>query len=194
MTTMSATAEPTATQPGVPAVDMRTLHETYGTRAHALAYRITRDRELAADAVQEALLAAWRGRGSYDPARGTLSAWFFTMVHRRAVDQVRRATPQIRAFGFEEAKRIPAQATGPEEHAVRADQGRRVRAEVNRLPATQRQAVSLAYYGGYTQTQIAELLNLPLGTVKSRTHSAIGRLRATVSLEPFGTGVTVRAS
>ena len=190
MTTMTTAAEPMATPPGAPTIEMRTLHETYGTRAHALAYRITRDRELAADAVQEALLAAWRTRSSYDPARGTLSAWFFTMVHHRAVDQVRRATPQARAFEFEEAERLPAQATGPEEHAVRADQARRVRAEVNRLTAIQRQAVALAYYNGYTQTQVAQLLNLPLGTVKARTHSAIVRLRATVSLEPFRTGVT----
>ncbi len=165
-------------------VDPKTLHDTYGSRAQALAYRITRDHEIAADAVQEALLAAWRTRESYDADRGALSTWFLTIVHRRAVDQVRRATSGIRASdALQDALALPAQADGPEERALHADDGRYLRAAVDRLPLAQRQALILAYYGGYTQSQIAGLLKIPLGTVKSRTGGAIRRLRMTVERE-----------
>jgi RNA polymerase sigma-70 factor (ECF subfamily) len=162
-------------------VELRTLHETYGSRAQALAYRITRDHEIAADAVQEALLAAWRTRDSYDPDRGALSTWFLTIVHRRAVDQVRRGASRLRAYeGLQDALTLPTQADGPEERAVRADHGRRIRAAINRLPLVQRQTLTLAYYGGYTQSQIAGMLEIPLGTVKTRTCGAIRRLRISV--------------
>lgn len=184
VTTLTAASKRSATVSIAPAADLRTLLEVYGSRAQALAYRITRDRELAADAVQEALLAAWRTRDSYDPARGTISSWFLTIVHRRAVDQVRRATSRGHATRLdEETERLPTQATSPEEQAVRTDRARRIRAEVNRLPLARRQVLELAYYAGYTQTQIARVLDLPLGTVKTRTATAIRQLRATVEHE-----------
>ena len=187
MNTTNAGPQWTAGTAKTHAVDMRILHETYGVRAQALAYRITRDREVAADAVQEALLAAWRTRESYDPARGAVSTWFLTIVHRRAVDQIRRASSRIRAAGIDDAELLPTQAVGPEESAIRADRGRRVRAEIRRLPPAQRQTLTLAYYGGYTQTQIAGLLEIPLGTVKTRTCGAIRRLRAMVPRDAWET-------
>ncbi len=150
------------------------LYDRYGKIAYGLAYRVLRDSALAEDAVQEAFITVWRTAGTYIRERGKPRTWLLTLVHRRAVDLVRR----------EQRRRIPASADGPvpptptaEDEATLRDRRRNVQAALTQLPADQREALELAYYGGLTQTELAQQLGVPLGTVKSRMFAGLRRLR-----------------
>ena len=150
------------------------LYDRFGKVAYGLAYRILQDAALAEDAVQEAFLQAWRGAGAYRPERAKASTWLLTFVHRRAVDLVRRE---------ERRRSLPADAapepTGPgtDETVDVRSRGEIVRAALGRLPSEQREAIELAYYGGLTQSELAERLGQPLGTIKSRMFTGLQRLR-----------------
>jgi RNA polymerase sigma factor (sigma-70 family) len=150
------------------------LYDRVGGTAYGLAYRVLRDEALAEDAVQEAFLGLWRGAGSFLPERAKASTWILTLVHRRAVDLVRREQRR-RAEPIEGA---PEPAVGSAEEAawLRLDR-ERVQAALAQLPDQQREAIELAYYGGYTQSELAERLGQPLGTIKSRMFSGLTRLR-----------------
>jgi RNA polymerase sigma factor (sigma-70 family) len=150
------------------------LYDRYGRVAYGLALRVLRDETLAEDAVQEAFLQVWRSAGRFDPRRAKASTWMLTFVHRRAVDLVRR----------EERRRVePAEAAPPEsgpgadEDAEQRSKRRIVQDALRRLPADQREAIELAYYGGFTQSELAERLGQPLGTIKSRMFAGLMRLR-----------------
>lgn len=150
------------------------LYDRFGRLAFRLAFRILRDRALAEDAVQEAFLAVWRSADAYKRERAKPSTWILTVVHRRAVDLVRREQSR-RGEPLEVA---PEPSAGPaDEDAVLRDRRAAVQAALTELPGEQRQAIELAYYGGLTQSQLAERLGLPLGTVKSRMFAGLGRLR-----------------
>jgi RNA polymerase sigma-70 factor (ECF subfamily) len=150
------------------------LYDRVGGTAYGLAYRVLRDEALAEDAVQEAFLGLWRGAGSFIPERAKASTWILTLVHRRAVDLVRREQRR-RAEPIEGA---PEPAVGSAEEAawLRLDR-ERVQDALAQLPDQQREAIELAYYGGYTQSELAERLGQPLGTIKSRMFSGLTRLR-----------------
>jgi RNA polymerase sigma factor (sigma-70 family) len=150
------------------------LYDRVGGTAYGLAYRVLRDEALAEDAVQEAFLGLWRNAGSFIPERAKASTWILTLVHRRAVDLVRREQRR-RAEPIEGA---PEPAVGSAEEAawLRLDR-ERVQGALAQLPAQQREAIELAYYGGYTQSELAERLGQPLGTIKSRMFSGLTRLR-----------------
>jgi RNA polymerase sigma factor (sigma-70 family) len=153
------------------------LYDRFGRIAYGLAYRVLRDQVLAEDAVQEAFLAVWRTADAYRRERAKPATWILTLVHRRAVDLVRREDRR-RGEPLEESEE--AEATGPtvpEEVEVR-DRRTAVQAALRRLPDDQRQAVELAYYGGYTQSELAERLGVPLGTIKSRMFAGLRQLRA----------------
>ena len=150
------------------------LYDRYGRQAYALALRILRDPALAQDAVQDAFLAVWRTAPSYDPARGAPSTWLMTLVHRRAVDLVRREDRR-RAAPRADAP-VPAGDATDEAVEVR-DQRARVRLALDVLTPAEREALELAYYGGLSQSEIAERLGVPLGTVKSRMFAGLARLR-----------------
>jgi RNA polymerase sigma factor (sigma-70 family) len=150
------------------------LYDRFGRLAFRLAFRILRDRALAEDAVQEAFLAVWRSADAYKRERAKPSTWILTVVHRRAVDIVRREQSR-RGEPLEVA---PEPAAGPaDEDAVLRDRRAAVQAALTELPGEQRQALELAYYGGLTQSELAERLGVPLGTVKSRMFAGLGRLR-----------------
>jgi RNA polymerase sigma factor (sigma-70 family) len=150
------------------------LYDRFGRLAYRLAFRILRDPALAEDAVQEAFLAVWRSADSYKRERAKPSTWILTVVHRRAVDIVRREQSR-RGEPLEVA---PEPASGPaDEDAVLRDRRAAVQAALTELPGEQRQALELAYYGGLTQSELAERLGVPLGTVKSRMFAGLGRLR-----------------
>jgi RNA polymerase sigma factor (sigma-70 family) len=149
-------------------------YDRFGRVAYGLAYRILRDAALAEDAVQDAFLALWRTAVSFDPARGKASTWILTLVHRRAVDVVRREDRR-RARPIDDAPIASGDATD-ETAAVRA-QRRAVQAALAQLSPDQREALELAYYGGLSQSELAERLGVPLGTVKSRMFAALARLR-----------------
>jgi RNA polymerase sigma factor (sigma-70 family) len=150
------------------------LYDRIGGTAYGLAYRILRDEALAEDAVQEAFLGLWRSAGSFIPERAKASTWLLTLVHRRAVDLVRREQRR-RAEPLESA---PEPLEGSAEDAAWLQLEReRVQAALAALPDQQREAIELAYYGGYTQSELAERLGEPLGTIKSRMFSGLARLR-----------------
>jgi RNA polymerase sigma factor (sigma-70 family) len=150
------------------------LYDRYGRVAYGLALRVLRDATLAEDAVQEAFLAVWRSAHRYIPERSKPSTWILTFVHRRAVDLVRR----------EERRRVEqlpdddALSGGSvDEEAWMRLERERVQAALRQLPDQQREALELAYYGGFTQSELAERLGQPLGTIKSRMFTGLARLR-----------------
>ena len=151
------------------------LYDRFGKPAYRLALRILRDPSLAEDAVQDAFLAVWRTAATYRPERAKASTWLLTLVHRRAVDLVRheqrrRADPLDETFE-------PAGEGRTDDEAATREERRHVQAALSRLVPDQREALELAYYGGLSQTEIAERLGVPLGTVKSRMFSGLARLR-----------------
>ena len=150
------------------------LYDRYGRVAYGLALRIVRDPALAEDAVQEAFLVVWRTASRFVPERGKASTWILTLVHRRAVDTVRREQRR-RADSLERAPE-PA-VEGVEEDAWLRLQRERVQTALRQLPDAQREALELAYYGGFTQSELAERLGQPLGTIKSRMFGGLSRLR-----------------
>jgi RNA polymerase sigma-70 factor (ECF subfamily) len=150
------------------------LYDRVGAVAYGLAYRILRDESLAEDAVQEAFLGLWRSAGSFLPERAKASTWILTLVHRRAVDLVRHEQRR-RGESLDDA---PAAAdASAEEAAWLRFERERVQAALSALPDQQREAIELAYYGGYTQSELAERLGQPLGTIKSRMFAGLSRLR-----------------
>jgi RNA polymerase sigma factor (sigma-70 family) len=151
------------------------LYDRFGRPAYGLALRILRDEALAEDAVQEAFLALWRTSGRFVPERGKASTWILTLVHRRAVDLVRREERR-RADALEQAPE-PESPNAVEEEAWLRLQRERVQDALKKLPDQQREAIELAYYGGFTQSELAERLGQPLGTIKSRMFMGLARLR-----------------
>jgi RNA polymerase sigma-70 factor (ECF subfamily) len=156
-------------------VALAELYDRFGRVAYAVALRVLRDEALAEDAVQEAFLAVWRGAARFLPERGKASTWILTLVHRRAVDVVRREQRR-RTEPMPEVE--PAGAAGPadDELWLRLER-ERVQAALAQLPDQQREAIELAYYGGFTQSELAERLGEPLGTIKSRMFTGLARLR-----------------
>jgi RNA polymerase sigma-70 factor (ECF subfamily) len=150
------------------------LYERFGHVAYGLALRIVRDPALAEDAVQEAFLTIWRSAARFVPERAKASTWILTLVHRRAVDVVRREQPR-RAEPIEAAPQASANTT--EDEAWLRLQRDRVQKALRQLPDQQREALELAYYGGFTQSELADRLGEPLGTIKSRMFAGLARLR-----------------
>jgi RNA polymerase sigma-70 factor (ECF subfamily) len=150
------------------------LYDLYGRRAYGLSLRVLRDETLAENAVQEAFLTVWRTAARYRPELGAPSTWILTIVHRRAVDIVRRE--QRCADRVEEAEEPAGDAT--DETVVARDECARVRRALAQLAPAPRRLLELAYYRGLTQSEIALELDLPLGTVKSSTFTALSDLRS----------------
>src|SRR5947208_6560501 len=152
------------------------LYDMYGGAAYALALRIVRDRELSADVVQDAFLTVWRQASKFDAARGQPSTWILTLTHHKAVDTVRRHERR-RAEALDEAAGAPDQAPPVDEQAWSSVARDQVRRALAKLPDPHREVIELAYFAGYTQSELAERLALPIGTVKSRTFAAMRALR-----------------
>jgi RNA polymerase sigma-70 factor (ECF subfamily) len=151
------------------------LYDRFGRPAYGLALRILRDEALAEDAVQEAFLALWRTAPRFVPERGKASTWILTLVHRRAVDIVRREERR-RTDALEHVPEQESREAVDEEAWLRL-QRERVQDALRKLPDQQREAIELAYYGGFTQSELAERLGQPLGTIKSRMFGGLARLR-----------------
>jgi RNA polymerase sigma factor (sigma-70 family) len=150
------------------------LYDRFGRVAYGLALRIMRDPALAEDAVQESFLAVWRSAGRFVAERGKASTWILTLVHRRAVDIVRRE--QRRRADPLDAAPVATSETTEEEAWLRLRRTR-VQEALRQLPDKQREAIELAYYGGFTQSELADRLGEPLGTIKSRMFAGLARLR-----------------
>ena len=163
------------------------VYERHSTAAFSLAYRICGIRAAAEEVAQESFLAIWRGAASYDRARGSARSWILGVVHNRAIDAIRRATAHDhRRAGDEQAAELIEAPERTEVEIARREDARSMRALVDALPKDQRRVIELAYFGGFTQEQIAGLLDAPLGTVKSRMRLGLEKMRA--SIEPTGVG------
>ena len=162
------------------------LYQRHGTACYRLARHVTANAALAEDAVQEAFTGMWRNPAAYVSDRGSsVRSWLLGMTHHKAVDSVRRETSQQRRQHAHAAQRAldPPDADDPAALTWQRMRAAEVRAAVSELPDAQREALALAYFGGYTQSEIAEMINVPLGTVKTRTFAAMRRLR--LRLAPF---------
>jgi RNA polymerase sigma factor (sigma-70 family) len=151
------------------------LYDRFGRIAFGLALRVVRDRSLAEDVVQEAFLTVWRNAHRFVPERAKASTWILTFVHRRAVDVVRREERR-RTEPLPEAP-LEGVAPATEEEAWLRLRRERVQKALRALPDQQREAIELAYFGGFTQSELAERLGEPLGTIKSRMFTGLARLR-----------------
>jgi RNA polymerase sigma-70 factor (ECF subfamily) len=156
------------------------LYGRYGTMAYSIAMRITGDAGTAEDVVQEAFLGAWRNAGRFAPDRGTVRTWLLAIVHHRAIDTLRRRRATVELPEEADGGPPPLALTLPDiwEDVAAALDRDTIQAALSAIPVRQREALDLAYFGGLTQVEIAERLQLPLGTVKSRMRLGLLALRA----------------
>lgn len=153
------------------------LYDRYAGQVLALARRILRNDGDAEEVVQDVFSQAWRTAGAFEPARGSVGGWLLMMARTRAIDRLRarQSRPDTTAEPYADA--LPAPGMLPSEQVLSDEQARRVREALVALPEPQRQALELAYYEGLTQSEIAERLTEPLGTVKTRMRTALMTLR-----------------
>ncbi len=174
---------------------LATLYDRHAAAIFSLAARLTDDRQVAEEVVQETFLALWNRAELFDPSTGSLAAWLHAIARNRAIDRLRSAGRRPRLVALDPADqddgrpspldRLPDGAVlggaepevAPEDAAERAELGARVRAALEMMPDDERTAIVLAYRDGLTQSEIAERLAWPLGTVKTRTRRALLRLR-----------------
>jgi RNA polymerase sigma-70 factor, ECF subfamily len=158
------------------------LYDRHATAAFSLAFRMTGSRPAAEDVVQEAFLSLWRSNARYDRARGSVRTWILGIVHNRAIDALRRSGPHDRRRASDEgiAERFEAPERTEVEVARRAE-ANEVRDALETLPADQSQVIELAYFGGFTHTEIADMLDTPIGTVKGRMRLGLQKMRGQLS-------------
>lgn len=154
---------------------LEAIYDRYGRLAYGLAYRLLRNVTLAEDAVQETFLGIWRSAATFMPERGSARTWILTLTHRRTIDLLRREERRRSGSSYDTPDPV-----GEDSHEVACNRALRkhVQSALKRLPDDQRRVLELAYYVGFTQTEIAERLGEPLGTIKSRTFHGLTRLRA----------------
>jgi RNA polymerase sigma-70 factor (ECF subfamily) len=158
------------------------LYDRHGGAAFSLAYRMVGNRVTAEDVTQEAFLSIWRSRLRYDQARGSVRTWVLGIVHNRAIDALRRSFVHDRRRetmeGVEERHEARERT---EVEAARREEARSIRTALDTLPDEQRRTIELAYFGGFSHSQIAELLEEPIGTVKGRMRLGLDKMRRQLS-------------
>jgi RNA polymerase sigma-70 factor (ECF subfamily) len=159
-----------------------TVYDRHSGAAFSLAYRMVGKRSMAEDVVQEAMLNLWRSGARYERTRGSVRTWMLGIVHHRAIDALRRATVHDRRRTGDEdiAERLEAKERTDVE-VVRREEAREVRQALDELPTEQCQVLELAYFGGFSQSEIAEMLETPLGTVKGRMRLGLEKLRGALA-------------
>jgi RNA polymerase sigma-70 factor (ECF subfamily) len=162
-----------------------TIYERHGGAAFSLAYRMCGSRSLAEDVAQEAFLSIWRSGGRYDRARGSVRTWVLGIVHNRAIDALRRTVVHERRRASDEGieERFEARER-TEVEAARREEASTIRGMLQTLPDDQSRVIELAYFGGFTHSEIAEMLGAPIGTVKGRMRLGLEKLRG--QLAPQG--------
>jgi RNA polymerase sigma-70 factor (ECF subfamily) len=155
------------------------VYDRHATAAFSLAYRMTGTRNAAEDVVQEAFLSLWRSGARYDRTRGSVRTWVLGIVHNRAIDALRRLTVHDRKRASDEG--LEDRVEAPERtdvEAARRDEARELRAALGSLPPEQSRVIELAYFGGFSQSEIASMLETPIGTVKGRMRLGLEKMRA----------------
>jgi len=158
------------------------LYDATSARVFGLALRIVRDPAQAEEVAQEAFLEIWRTASRFDPALGSAQAWMLTIVHRRSVDRVRSAEAATRRDNRYHDQNQSVDHDSTADAADASMEARRVRNAMESLTAVQREALELAYFGGYTHTEVASMLDLPVGTAKTRIRDGLIRLRDTLGV------------
>jgi RNA polymerase sigma-70 factor (ECF subfamily) len=160
------------------------VYDRHCSAAFSLAYRMCGRRTTAEDVLQEAFLALWRSGARYDRTRGSVRNWILRIVHNRAVDALRRGVVRERDIYHDEGvlERQPGEER-TDEQALQREQTREVRGILRELPREQSHVIELAYFGGFTHTEIATMLQMPIGTVKGRIRLGLAKLRVALADE-----------
>jgi RNA polymerase sigma-70 factor (ECF subfamily) len=155
------------------------LYDRHGGAAYSLAHRIVGAPELAEDVTQEAFISVWRSGARFDATRGSVRSWTLGIVRNRAIDALRRAAAPSRKLAFDDDSALEAEPAEErtDAEAIRRDTARRVRGALGELPSEQSEVIGLAYFGGFTHSEIAEMLGMPLGTVKGRMRLGLEKIR-----------------
>ena len=160
------------------------LYDRHGGAAYSLAHRIVGDRAVAEDVTQEAFLSVWRSGARFDAARGSVRSWTLGIVRNRAIDALRRASGPAPKLDLDDDAVLEGQA-GERAHRLRGDPPRDRAAGARRARAScrtsSREVIGLAYFGGFTHSEIAEMLGMPLGTVKGRMRLGLEKIRVTLA-------------
>jgi RNA polymerase sigma-70 factor (ECF subfamily) len=156
--------------------------ERHQSAAFGLAYRMTGTRAMAEDVVQEALVSLWRSNTRYDRARGSVRTWILGIVHNRAIDALRRHAVHDRRRASDEGLEERFETSERTDVEVaRREEAAEIRAALRELPAEQERVIELAYYGGFTHVEIAEIIDEPLGTVKGRMRLGLTKMRGALA-------------
>jgi RNA polymerase sigma-70 factor (ECF subfamily) len=158
------------------------LYDATSSRVVGLAVRVVRDPAQAEEVAQEAFLDIWRTSGRFDPTKGSPLGWLLTIVHRKAVDRVRSAEASTRRDASYQQQNQHVDHDSTAEAAQASLEARRVRGALESLTPVQREALELAYFGGYTHSEVATMLELPVGTAKTRIRDGLIRLRDTMGV------------
>jgi RNA polymerase sigma-70 factor, ECF subfamily len=156
------------------------FYDRHGGAAYSLAYRIVGDATSAEDVTQEAFLSIWRSRARYDPTRGSVRAWALGIVRNRAIDALRREGGRAPRLDLDDEAALERREAPErtEAEALRRETARQVRGALGALPNEQSKVIELAYFGGFTHSEIARMLGMPIGTVKGRMRLGLEKMRA----------------
>jgi RNA polymerase sigma-70 factor (ECF subfamily) len=155
------------------------LYDRHGGVAYSLAYRIVGNRAAAEEVTQEAFISVWRSGARFDAARGSVRSWLLSVVRNRAIDFLRSKAGKAPKLDFDDDSALeqrPA-AERTEEEALRRETAGEIRGALGRLPGEQSKVIELAYFGGFSHSEIAEILGLPMGTVKGRMRLGLEKIR-----------------
>jgi RNA polymerase sigma-70 factor (ECF subfamily) len=155
------------------------LYDRHGAAAYSLAHRIVGDSAIAEDVTQEAFLSVWRSGARFDAARGSVRSWTLGIVRNRAIDALRRASGPAPKLDLDDDAALEARPSDEltDSQAIRRETSRRVQGALRELPAEQSEVIGLAYFGGFTHSEIADMLGMPLGTVKGRMRLGLEKIR-----------------
>jgi RNA polymerase sigma-70 factor (ECF subfamily) len=155
------------------------FYDRHGGVAYSLAYRILGERGAAEDCIQEAFISIWRSGGRFDPTRGSVRSWTLSIVRNRAIDVLRSKAGKAPKMTFDDDEIIESRPSGEltDEEAMRHETATEVRGALSQLPDDQSKVIQLAYFGGFSQSEIAGMLNVPLGTVKGRMRLGLEKIR-----------------
>jgi RNA polymerase sigma-70 factor (ECF subfamily) len=155
------------------------FYDRHGGAAYSLAYRILGERGAAEDCIQEAFISIWRSGGRFDPTRGSVRSWTLSIVRNRAIDALRSKAGKAPKLTFDDEEILESRPSAEltEEEAMRHETATEVRGALSQLPGEQSKVIQLAYFGGFSQSEIASMLNVPLGTVKGRMRLGLEKIR-----------------
>jgi RNA polymerase sigma-70 factor, ECF subfamily len=159
------------------------IYDRHGGAAYSLAHRIVGEPGMAEDVTQEAFLSIWRSTARFDAARGSVRAWVLGIVRNRAIDALRRSARPAPKLDLDDDAVLETQpaAVRTEAEAIRRETADRLRQALGLLPREQSQVIELAYFGGFSHSEIANMLGAPIGTVKGRMRLGLEKIRATLA-------------